>query len=496
MTPKTQRRRRAAKPEQHKHAHAPNRFAVLPTCERLAADTELRGRGVTLALIDSGFFPHADLTLPHNRIVAYHDVANPQARLETSEPQSWQWHGTMTSVAAAGNGHLSDGVYAGLAPEARLVLVKASASGRITEPNIERALRWVIENKARYDIRVVSISLGGDDDVSYSSNAVDLAAEEAVRRGLVVVVAAGNSGCTENFHPVPPANAPSVITVGGYDDHNQAGSQGLELYCSSFGPTADGLQKPEIIAPALWVAVPILPGTREYRRAQALAQLAAAPDYRLPSLLRDLGAAAELAELPAIARPSLIRASVERALEDSRIVATHYQHGDGTSFAAPIVASVVAQMLEANPRLTPAAVKDILISTAGRIAGASAVRQGYGVLNARSAVERAAAEQHALSPDQVGPPRMEGGKIAFHYHNDQAGTVALAGDFNGWDAARHFFSREAHNIWRVQLEAPPAGRYRYKFVVDGKRWLDDPANPSKEPDEYGGLNSVLTLGQA
>ncbi len=481
-------------PEAHGHAHAANRFAVLPTCERLGADAGLCGRGVTIAFIDSGFFPHADLTQPANRIVAYHDVADSSAKLDGGESQSWQWHGTMTSVAAAGNGRLADGLYRGLASEARLVLVKASEQGRITEPNIARALRWVMENRDRYGIRVVSISLGGDEDVPYTSNEVDLVAEEAVRRGLVVVVAAGNSGCTESPRPVPPANAPSVITVGGYDDHNQSGESGRDLYCSSFGPTADGLQKPEIIAPAIWVAVPILPGTREYQRAQALSQLAAAPDYRLPSLLRELGSAAELEELPATSRPAAIRARVEQALEESKIIATHYQHGDGTSFAAPVVASVVAQMLEANPRLTPAAVKDILITTADRISGASAVRQGYGVLNARRAVERAAVEQHALGADEVRPPRVEAGKLVFCYHDDQARTVALTGDFNQWDTARDFFVREAHNLWRAQLDPPPPGRYRYKFVVDGNRWLDDPANAIKEPDEYGGLNSVLVLG--
>ncbi|MCI0354690.1 MAG: isoamylase early set domain-containing protein, partial [Acidobacteria bacterium] len=120
---------------------------------------------------------------------------------------------------------------------------------------------------------------------------------------------------------------------------------------------------------------------------------------------------------------------------------------------------------------------------------------GYGVLNARRAVERAAEERHALGPDQVRPPRVEAGKLVFRYHDDQARSVALAGDFNQWDPARHVFARGAHNIWHIQLEPPPSGRYRYKLVVDGTRWLDDPANAIKEPDEYGGLNSVLVLGE-
>ncbi len=50
-----------------------------------------------------------------------------------------------------------------------------------------------------------------------------------------------------------------MIAVGGYDDGNDPERKRLALYCSSFGVTADGLVKPEIIAPAMWVAAPILP---------------------------------------------------------------------------------------------------------------------------------------------------------------------------------------------------------------------------------------------
>ena len=275
--------------QEHKHSHSENRFAVVPTPLRLGADPARAARGVTIAFLDSGFYPHPDLTMPFSRIIAYRDIANPHATLKSNKmPEEPDWHGTMTSVAAAGNGYLSDGLYRGLASEARLVLVKVSENGKITEPNIERGLRWVIENKERYNIRVVSISLGGDEDVSYTTNAVDQAAEDAVKAGIVVVVAAGNSGCTEDHRTVPPANSPSVITVGGYHDNNQL-EGALDLYCSSYGPTADGVIKPEIIAPAMWVAAPILPNTDAYDRAEALSQLASAPDYLLEQIARPSG---------------------------------------------------------------------------------------------------------------------------------------------------------------------------------------------------------------
>lgn len=55
----------------HEHDHQQNRFAVLPTPLRLNADPNRTGRGVTIAFLDPGFYPHADLTEPVNRIIAY-----------------------------------------------------------------------------------------------------------------------------------------------------------------------------------------------------------------------------------------------------------------------------------------------------------------------------------------------------------------------------------------------------------------------------------------
>ena len=163
----------------------------IPTHLRLDADARYTGKGVTIAFLDSGFYPHPDLLKPTNRIVAYHDLAGERRFLNQDDSsESWQWHGTQTSIAAAGNGHLCDGVYRGLASDADLVLVKVSQQGRITEDNIARGIRWIIDNRERYNIRVLNISLGGDEDVPCSKSVIDQAAEEAIRHGIVVVVAA------------------------------------------------------------------------------------------------------------------------------------------------------------------------------------------------------------------------------------------------------------------------------------------------------------------
>lgn len=441
----------------HDHLHAPNRFAVIPTGVRLNADPQYTGKGVTIAFLDSGFYPHPDLA---NRILAYRDIAEERVTLNANDPcESWQWHGTQTSIVAAGDGHLSDGVYKGLAYESQLVLVKVSENGRITEENIARGIRWVIANRERFNIRVLNISLGGDEDVPCTRSIIDQAAEEAISKGIVVVAAAGNSG---DRRSIPPANSPSVITVGGYHDNNQLNGTSLDLYHSNFGPTADGTVKPELVGPAMWIAAPILPGTNLYARAEALSQLAATP-------------------------------CVEDVLKDLKIVATHYQHVDGTSFAAPIVTSIVAQMMEANPALTPGAIKNILISTADRIAGTPAIRQGFGVVNARRAVALAKTEQHTLNVVGCGPPRVQNGHLVFVYHDDEARTVSLAGDFNSWNATANPLTKEATGLWLCKVTTPGPGRYEYKFVVDDQRWTEDPSNGMRVSDGYDGLNSVIVI---
>ncbi|HEU4506628.1 MAG TPA: S8 family serine peptidase [Pyrinomonadaceae bacterium] len=477
----------------HNHQHAPNRFGVIPTCVRLNANPEYTGKGVTIAFLDSGFYPHPDLVTPVNRIVAYHDLAGERRNLlSTDTVESWQWHGTQTSVAAAGNGQLSNRVYRGLAHEAELVLVKASERGRITEEKIAEGIHWVIANRERYNIRVLNISLGGDDDVPCSKSIIDQAAEEAISNGIAVVAAAGNSGA-EGRHSIPPANSPSVITVGGYTDHNQLNGNGHGLYQSNFGVTADGNVKPEIVAPAMWVAAPVLPGTKLYERAEALCRLAAAVDYELPGLARELETAAELPERVVNSDATGIRAHVEQALQQQKIVAAHYQHVDGTSFAAPIVTSIVAQMIQANPTLTPGAIRNILVSTADRLVTERVIRQGYGVVNARRAVELARTETHALNVVGCKPPRVENGRLLFVFHDDSANSVSIAGDFNGWSQSATPLKRNGSGLWSTEITAPRTGRFEYKFIVNGQRWIEDPSNGVKAPDNYGGLNSVIVL---
>jgi hypothetical protein len=117
-------------------------------------------------------------------------------------------------------------------------------------------------------------------------------------------------------------------------------------------------------------------------------------------------------------------------------------------------------------------------------------------LNARRAIEEALLEHHGEEGCFLCPPRIELGKLALTYHNDKAGAVSLAGEFNGWDPGQTHFSRTDGGVWRAEIDPPAPGDYRYKFVIDGKRWIDDPANACKVDDGYGGFNSLIGIGVA
>ena len=363
---------------------------ALPTPLRLDADERFRGRNVTIAFLDSGFYAHRDLTEPVNRIVAYHSIFAPEddpTFLQTPDVASW--HGMMTSVVASGNGHLSDGLYRSIAPEAKVVLVKIGKTGRIPENHIETGLRWVLANKDKYGISIVNISAGGDFEQSYLQNSLCRLVEETVSAGVVVVCAVGNAGLAPGHPVLPPASSPSAIAVGGLDDQNSLDRARRGMYRSSYGPTVDGLQKPEVIAPGIWVAAPILPHTPTAVEARLYADLDAAADAELSNIISaNAGVDKDLDEARGLAAP-LLRQLITIKLQEGNVINQHYKFVDGTSFASPIVASIVACMLEANPKLTPQQVKRILIDTAERVDGIAVERQGWGVVVPRKAVEMA-----------------------------------------------------------------------------------------------------------
>lgn len=449
-------------------------FGALPTPLRLHADPRRRGRGTTIAIVDSGFHPHPDLTLPRNRIRAWVDASRAPLevrRFGAGEQPSWpgasaasdaQWHGLMTSVVAAGNGTRSHGLYRGIASEADVVLVQVRGDdGRIGNHNIARALGWLAIFGPELGVKVVSLSLGGDAVTPLAGNAVDESVASLVARGIVVTAAAGNDGVRRL---VPPATAPSALTIGGLDDRNTLDPTDDALWHGNYGEAANGVAKPELVAPSLWVAAPVLPGTGTAREALAAFELRARGD-----------------------------AGAEERIAALKLVTPHYQHVEGTSFASPIVASVVACMIEANPDLSPRRVRELLIAAAHPVPGAPPERQGAGALDAGRAVTLAQADRHRAAADFETAPLVRADAATFLLHDHDVREVTVVGSWDRWKEPGTPAVAVEPGLWEAHVAGLAPGRYVYKFRLGPKRWLTDPGNPWREHDGLGGWNGVFVV---
>jgi serine protease AprX len=349
---------------------------VLAIPERLDADADVTGRGIVMAFVDSGFYPHPDLMRPQKRILGYVDAVRQEAFADdflTARPSAW--HGTMTACAAAGNGYLSGGRYRGLACDARVVLIKcADENGGIRGKNVAAAIRFAVRHP-ELRVSVMNVSVGvstSDPDVKD----VLLAVQEAVAAGIAVFAAAGNA---EGALPEPPASAPEAITIGGWNDGNTRDPGDDKWFPSSYGAG-----KPDLLAPAIWLPAPMLPGTLTAREAVGMFEVVGV----LEEMLERNEFASRGHRLGDRDRKSIeaTLAAVSARIRAQKFISADYQHVEGTSFAAPITASVAAQMLELDPTLTPEQLREGLCATAHRIEGVLPEVQGAGILQPRAAV--------------------------------------------------------------------------------------------------------------
>jgi serine protease AprX len=471
--------------------YAQDETHLLPAHQLVDANPHYSGQGVTIAFLDSGFYPHADLTRPENRILCYVDASDAQP-VETdnfNKPLVSSWHGLMTSCVAAGNGSMSDQLYRGIAYQASLVLVKTgNTEGRgIREADIQRALTWVLDNYQRFSIKIVNISLGGDHPANGKLSELDRLVEEAVACGIVVVTAAGNGG-TERL--VSPASAPSAITVGGLDVRNTYDQRLWRLYHSNYGRVANTQLKPEILAPAIWLAAPMLPHTRVHNEGLFLCQL----DKTIDRLLGNNGEVSRYQTNEPRSQLEAMRHKLRKRMIEQKYIHPHYQHVDGTSMAAPVVSATAALMLEANPGLNPAQVKQILTRTAMPLKDFPAQKSGAGLVNAGRAVAAARRAGRGLWDSLPFSPQIQADQVSFYYFDptNQAKRVAVVGGFNQWNPRGCELSSRSPGFWQITLPAPPAGNYAYKFLVDDQ-WVHDPENLIRVEDGYGGFSSILEV---
>ena len=205
--------------------------------------SQILGTGVTVAVLDSGLYPHRDFT---GRIIHYKDFIN-----NKSTPYDDNSHGTHVCGIIGGNGTMSNGIYKGVAPDCNLLPIKVlNAQGTGSPDIILEGIQWIIQNMDKYKIRVVNISIGTkvtscQDEESALVKAVD----ELWDLGLTVITSAGNYGPEYNTITTPGISR-KVITVGAIQALISQDSYGKShTSYSGKGPTPCQIPKPDITAP-------------------------------------------------------------------------------------------------------------------------------------------------------------------------------------------------------------------------------------------------------
>ncbi|TAK33913.1 MAG: hypothetical protein EPO21_11345 [Chloroflexota bacterium] len=310
-----------------------------------AWDLGYTGKGVGVAVLDSGISSATDLTRPNNRVIARANLVGDSPT--TLDPGG---HGTHVAGIIAGDGYSAPAdarsTYSGVAPDANLIDVRVLGSdGTTSLSTVIRGVQWTIQNRNLYNIRVMNLSLGAvvPSNYTYATDPLVAALDIAWLSGIVVVAAAGNSGPTAGTINTP-GTGPMLITVGALDDNmtSKTGDDGVATF-SSRGPTPDGYAKPDLIAPG--------------RRIISLR----APGSYLDRLLPD------------------------RIMTTT--VGSTYFRLSGTSMSTPIVAGTAALLIQKNPSLKPDQVKFILADTSRHLEQKDDANiVGAGVLDAHAAV--------------------------------------------------------------------------------------------------------------
>ena len=344
------------------------------------------GDGVSGAVVDTGIGKHPGIK---HQIIGWVDFVDGSHK--AIDPNG---HGTHIAGIIANTQQGQDDEWNGMAPGAELVGVRVlDETGYGTYEMVIQGIQWVIDHHEQYNIRVLNLSLLADVYSPYWADPLDRAVMRAWAAGIVVVVAAGNSGPDPMVVGVP-GNVPYVITVGAFTD-NYTVYDWNDDYITSFsaaGPTLDGFVKPDLVAPGGHVVSTMLPGS--YLGQQY-------PDQRITPQYFSLA---------------------------------------GTSQAAAVVSGAAALVLSHDPSLTPNQVKYRLMNTAfvwvdidTTEALYSIFQQGAGRVNAYDAVfsdsTDAANSGMDLQADLWDGQHYQG----YAYYDEDTATFRMYGDFQEWD---------------------------------------------------------------
>lgn len=260
-----------------------------------------------------------------DRIVCFKDFINEKDYLYDDEG-----HGTHVAGIIGGSGRKSQGLLCGIAPLSNIVALKVlDNKGHGDEENVIKAIYWIIDNGYKFNIRVINISFGTTNFKSDNYHKLIKAIELLWSLGFVIVASAGNNG--PGYGTVTtPGDCESVITVGAdYDNVRMIINGRIKTNYSGRGPTKHSYIKPDLVAPANKIYSCCNMWNKGY-----------------PYITKS-----------------------------------------GTSMATPVVTGIIAQLLEANSRLTNYQCKKILTSTAIDL-NMEKNRQGWGLVNPVEAIRR------------------------------------------------------------------------------------------------------------
>jgi serine protease AprX len=291
------------------------------------------GRGVTVAVVDTGISDVADL---RGSVVGHIDVTG------TGGGDGYG-HGTFLAGLIAGSGASSGGAYVGVAPAAKILDVKvARADGGTDLISVLSGLQSVADRRHTHGVDVLNLSLSSGSPVPYQVDPLNQALRALWRADITVVVAAGNDG-PDPGSVSAPGNDPTLITTGGLNEHGTA-AHGDDTVAdwSAHGPTNQGVAKPDVVAPG-----------------------ASLVGLRSPGSIADT-------EHP-----------------DARI-GDDYFRGSGTSMSAAVVSGAAAALIDRRAGLRPDGVKALLADTAYRADGlGDRLAAGVGGIDLGAALKQA-----------------------------------------------------------------------------------------------------------
>jgi serine protease AprX len=347
----------------------------------------------TIAIIDSGIQSRADFG---SRLLGNVNFST----LPNNSAGDGRGHGTFVAGVAAG----SAPGFTGATPSANIISLDVmDDEGVAKTSDVIAACQWILNNKAKYNIRVANLSLHSSTPSSFTKDPLDKAVEKLWFSGVTVVAAAGNygTGDTPSGVKYAPGNDPFVITVGAADiNGTKTLTDDTVAPWSAWGYTYDGFAKPEIVAPGRYMVGPV---------------------------------------------PANSTLATERA---DKVTSPGYMQLSGTSFAAPIVAGTAALVLSMHPTYTPDQVKGAIMASAKQLSGAARAQDGMGELQ----IDKAALRLTPPNPNKglnrylVGDP-VNGGSIFDAVSWNSAAKTDVSWDSVSWNDVSWLDGSEADVSW-------------------------------------------------